>query len=65
VTGTLSVTDNALGSPQTVSLRGTCIGCIPQGGACFGPGPNNCCPAPRGHHSYCSNPTGWGTCNEN
>jgi hypothetical protein len=64
VTGTLSVTDNALGSPQTVSLSGTCVGCIPQGGACFGPGPNNCCPAPRGHHSYCSNPTGWGTCTE-
>jgi hypothetical protein len=64
VTGTLSVTDNALGSPQTVSLSGTCVGCIPQGGSCFGPGPNNCCPAPRGHHSFCSNPTGWGTCIE-
>jgi hypothetical protein len=64
VTGTLSVTDNAPGSPQTVSLSGTCAGCIPQGGACFGPGPNNCCPAPRGHHSFCSNPTGWGTCTE-
>jgi hypothetical protein len=38
--------------------------CIPQGGACFGPGHPNCCPAPRGHHSYCSNPTGWGTCVE-
>jgi len=64
VTGTLSVTDNAFGSPQTVSLSGTCVGCIPQGGACFGPGPNNCCPAPRGHHSFCSDPTGWGTCQE-
>jgi hypothetical protein len=38
--------------------------CIPFGGACFGPGPNRCCPAPRGHHSFCSNPTGWGTCIE-
>jgi Abnormal spindle-like microcephaly-assoc'd, ASPM-SPD-2-Hydin len=65
VTGTLSVTDNAPVSPQTVSLSGTCLGCIPQGGACFGPGPNNCCLAPRGHHSFCSNPTGWGTCTEN
>jgi len=38
--------------------------CIPQGGLCFGPGGNACCPAPRGHHSYCSNPTGYGTCVE-
>lgn len=38
--------------------------CIPQGGACYGPSGNHCCPAPRGHHSYCSNPTGWGTCTE-
>lgn len=65
VTGTLSVTDSAPVSPQTVSLSGTCVGCVPQGGECFGPGPNHCCPAPRGHHSYCSNPTGWGTCTEN
>jgi len=38
--------------------------CIPEGGACYGPGGNHCCPAPRGHHSYCSNPTGWGSCTE-
>jgi Putative Ig domain/Abnormal spindle-like microcephaly-assoc'd, ASPM-SPD-2-Hydin len=64
--GTVSVTDNAPGSPQTVALSGTGVAstCIPQGGACYGPGPNRCCPAPRGHHSYCSNPTGEGTCTE-
>jgi hypothetical protein len=65
--GTLSITDDALSSPQIVLLSGTGVTsmCIPQGGSCFGPGPNNhCCPAPRGHHSYCSNPTGWGTCVE-
>jgi Abnormal spindle-like microcephaly-assoc'd, ASPM-SPD-2-Hydin len=65
--GTLSITDDALSSPQIVLLSGTGVTsmCIPQGGACFGPGPNNqCCPAPRGHHSFCSNPTGWGTCVE-
>ena len=64
--GTLAVTDNAAGSPQTVELTGTCSGqgCTPQGGACFGPDPNRCCPAPYLHHSYCSNPTGWGTCVE-
>jgi probable HAF family extracellular repeat protein len=57
----LSVSDNAGGSPQTVSL---CGGCIPQGHFCYGPGPNlnRCCRAPYPHHSYCSNPTGWGTC---
>jgi hypothetical protein len=50
-----------------VALIGTCVGpgCIPQGGACFGPGPNLCCPAPFPHHSFCSNPTGFGTCIEN
>jgi probable HAF family extracellular repeat protein len=58
----LSITDNAPGSPQMVPLSG--IACIPQGGQCFGPGPNRCCPAPRGHHSFCSNPTGFGTCIE-
>ena len=65
--GTLSVTDDALSSPQIVLLSGTGVTsmCTPQGGSCFGPGPHNqCCPAPRGHHSYCSNPTGWGTCTE-
>ena len=60
-TAALSVSDNAAGSPQTVALSG---GCIPQGGACFGPAGPQCCPAPRGHHSYCSDPTGWGTCTE-
>jgi hypothetical protein len=65
--GTLSITDDALSSPQIVLLSGTGVTsmCTPQGGSCFGPGPHNqCCPAPRGHHSYCSNPTGWGTCTE-
>jgi hypothetical protein len=38
--------------------------CIPFGGECFGPGPNRCCPAPFPHHSFCSNPTGFGTCIE-
>jgi hypothetical protein len=67
VAGTLSVTDNAQGGSQTVAVTGTGVAetCIPQGGECFGPGSNRCCPAPRGHHSYCSNPTGWGTCTEN
>ena len=60
-TAALSISDNAAGSPQTVALTG---GCIPQGGACFGPAGNHCCLAPRGHHSFCSNPTGWGTCVE-
>jgi hypothetical protein len=60
--GTLSCADNAADSPQTAALSGT--GCIPQGGACYGRGAS-CCPAPRGHRSYCSNPTGWGTCVEN
>jgi Protein of unknown function (DUF1573)/Abnormal spindle-like microcephaly-assoc'd, ASPM-SPD-2-Hydin len=67
LTGTLSITDNAPGSPQTVSLSGSGFAgsCIPQGGECYGPSHPNCCAAPRGHHSYCSNPTGWGTCTEN
>jgi len=60
-TAALSVSDNAAGSPQTVVLTG---GCIPQGGLCFGPSGGHCCPAPYPHHSYCSNPTGWGTCTE-
>jgi hypothetical protein len=59
-TATLSVSDNAASSPQTVALSG---GCIPQGGQCFGPN-HNCCPAPFPHHSFCSNPTGFGTCVE-
>jgi probable HAF family extracellular repeat protein len=64
-TTALLIYDNAAGSPQTVALTGTgAPTCIPQGGVCFGPRPPNCCPAPRGHHSFCSNPTGWGTCVE-
>lgn len=64
--GTLSITDDALSSPQIVLLGGTGVTsmCIPQGGSCFGPGPNHCCPAPFPHHSFCSNPTGVGTCIE-
>jgi len=63
--GTLSCVDSAADSPQTVALSGIGVSqnCIPQGGACYGRSAN-CCPAPRGHHSYCSNPTGWGTCVE-
>jgi hypothetical protein len=66
LSGTLKVTDNAGGSPQTVVLTGTGVAgtCIPQGGSCFGPGLPDCCRAPFPHHSYCSNPTGWGTCVE-
>jgi trimeric autotransporter adhesin len=68
VAGTVSVVDNGPGSPQTVALTGTGVAppptCTPQGGACFGPGHPHCCPAPRGHHSFCSNPTGFGTCVE-
>ena len=62
--GTLSIADNASGSPHTVSLTGTGIAaCIPIGSACYGPaGRGQCCPAPRPLHSYCSNATGWGTC---
>jgi probable HAF family extracellular repeat protein len=56
---TLSVSDNASGSRQTVSL---CGGCIPQGHLCYGPGQKRCCNVPFPHHSYCSDPTGWGTC---
>jgi probable HAF family extracellular repeat protein len=59
----LSVSSNASGSPQTVSL---CGGCIPPYHPCYGPGPNlnRCCSAPYPHHSYCSNATGWGLCVE-
>jgi hypothetical protein len=46
-----------LGVPQPPSK------CIPFGGLCHGR-TAHCCPAPRGHHSYCSNPSGWGTCTE-
>jgi hypothetical protein len=63
---TLSVTDNAPDSPQVVLLGGTGVAgmCVPQGGLCYGPGPNHCCPAAFPHHAFCSNPTGWGTCVE-
>jgi hypothetical protein len=70
-TNIVSITDNANGSPQTVTLSGKGIAqpppptCIPQGGACFGPNKPQCCAAPFPHHSYCSNSTGWGTCTEN
>jgi len=62
----LSITDNAKGSPQTVALSGTGVGqapCTPIGGQC-GPGLPRCCAAPFPHHSFCSNPTGFGTCTE-
>jgi probable HAF family extracellular repeat protein len=36
--------------------------CIRLGQACFGPGPNRCCPAPFPHHSFCTNRKGWGKC---
>jgi len=63
----LSITDNAKDSPQTVALSGTGVGqpppCRPQGAEC-GPDLPLCCAAPRGHHSYCSNPSSFGTCVE-
>jgi antitoxin (DNA-binding transcriptional repressor) of toxin-antitoxin stability system len=67
-TSNVSVTDNATGSPQTVALSGAGVaqpppGCTPQGGIC-GPGLPKCCAAPFPHHSFCSNPTGFGTCVE-
>jgi hypothetical protein len=63
LTGTLSVTDNASGSPHTVALSGTggATGCTPIGGTC-GPGLPACCTAPFPHHSVCSNPSGFGIC---
>jgi probable HAF family extracellular repeat protein len=62
----LSITDNAPGSPQKVALTGTGVAptCIPFGEECFGPARPHCCRAPFPHHSFCSNPTGWGTCIE-
>jgi len=61
-TATLSISDNGGGSPQSVPLSGTGVGsCTPFGGRC-GPGLPRCCPAPFPHHSFCSNPTGFGTC---
>jgi hypothetical protein len=67
-TSNISITDNAKGSPQTVALSGTGVaqpppGCTPVGGAC-GPGLPHCCAAPFPHHSFCSNPPGFGTCVE-
>ena len=63
LTGTLSVTDSAAGTPHTVALGGTggATGCTPIGGIC-GPGRPACCSAPFPHHSFCSNKTGFGTC---
>ena len=62
-TATLSISDNGGGSPQSVPLTGTGVAgsCTPFGGRC-GPGLPRCCPAPFPHHSFCSNPTGFGTC---
>jgi uncharacterized Zn-binding protein involved in type VI secretion len=67
-TSNLSITDNAKGSPQRVTLSGTGVappppGCVSQGGMC-GPGLPKCCAAPFPHHSFCSNPHGFGTCTE-
>ena len=66
-TSNLSITDNATGSPQTVALSGTGVAqpppCTPIGSQC-GPGLPRCCAAPFPHHSFCSNPTGFGTCTE-
>jgi hypothetical protein len=66
LTGTLSVVDNATTNPQTAALTGVGVAgmCIPQGGLCYGPDKNQCCPASSPHHSFCSNPTGYGTCTE-
>jgi len=68
-TSSVSITDNAKGSPQTVALTGTGVPpppprCTRIGGVC-GPGLPRCCAAPFPHHSFCSNPTGFGTCQEN
>jgi hypothetical protein len=62
--GTLSLTDSAADSPQTVALSGTGVSltCIPIGDACFGPSHPHCCAAPFPHHSFCTNQTGWGKC---
>ena len=66
--GDISITDNANDSPQIVALDGTGVQppptCLPQGAGCYGPGPEKCCAAPRPHHAFCSNPTGWGNCVE-
>jgi hypothetical protein len=68
-TSNVSITDNAKGSPQTVALSGTGVPqppprCTRLGGVC-GPGLPRCCAAPFPHHSFCSSPTGFGTCLEN
>jgi Abnormal spindle-like microcephaly-assoc'd, ASPM-SPD-2-Hydin len=63
--GNVSITDDAKGTPQTVTLTGTGVApaspCVPVGQAC-GLGSPVCCSAPFPHHSFCSNPTGFGTC---
>jgi hypothetical protein len=69
ITGTLSITDNAADSPQMIALNGAGVQpppptCLPQGAGCYGPGSEKCCAAPRPHHAFCSNPTGWGNCAE-
>ncbi len=64
--GTLSIVDNAKGSPQTETLNGTGVaqpppGCTPIGDIC-GSGLPKCCAAPFPHHSFYSSRTGWGRC---
>jgi Abnormal spindle-like microcephaly-assoc'd, ASPM-SPD-2-Hydin len=65
--GSLSITDNAKDSPQSVALSGSGFAppppCTPVGEVC---GINRpvCCAAPFPHHSFCSNPRGLGTCAE-
>jgi hypothetical protein len=63
----ICVPDNAIGSPQTVALSGTGVGqpppCTPIGFQC-GPGLPKCCYPGFPYHSFCSNPTGFGTCTE-
>lgn len=64
-TSSVSIIDNAAGSPHTVALTGSGIpqtsACTPIGKAC-GPGSPRCCAAPFPHHSFCSSKTGVGTC---
>jgi hypothetical protein len=59
----LSIHDNATGSQQSVALSGTGVApsCTPIGKTC-GPTLPRCCAAPFPHHSFCSNPTGFGLC---
>lgn len=59
--GTLSVSDNAPGSPQTCSLSGTGVnGCVKAGGQCSGLPGHGCCVglicAAQGDREYCLKP---------